>query len=270
MRKSQVLLTTYVLVVVTFLMAPIVIIVLFSFNGSAGLSFPIRSLSLRWYQAAVHDDTILLALRNSLIVGGVALAVVAVIGGPAAWAIARYRFPGRSALLATLTAPVALPGLFLGIALLSFFSRNHVRPSLLTVTVAHVLYTLGYFILVAVSRFAGIDPQLDEAARTLGASRLASVRLVIWPLVRPALLASLVLCLALSLDEFVITFFVIGPQNTLPIVIFSNVRTTVTPEINAVATFLLVVSWLAVGLAAVLIRGRERRRRTSPIPLPLP
>jgi spermidine/putrescine transport system permease protein len=246
-------------VVLVFLMAPVVVIILFSFNSRQSLSFPIEGLSPRWYEQAVANGTLTTALQNSVIVAAGALAIIVLIATPAAWYLARSTSRVRGLLLAASVAPLALPGLFIGIALLTYFGRLGLRPSLTTVTIAHVLYAMGFYVLIAGRRFAALDVAFEEAARTLGASRAQTVRLIIWPAVRPALVAALALCLALSLDEFIISFFVIGPENTLPIVIFSNIRTTVTPEINAVATFLLVVSWISVGLAAWMARGRAVR-----------
>jgi ABC-type spermidine/putrescine transport system permease subunit II len=261
MRTRRIVFGAYVGAVLVFLLAPIAVIVAFSLNEARRLSFPIEGLSGRWYVEAFTDDKVIDALVTSLTVGGAMLGVVALVGTPAAWAIARHRFPGRTVLLATVLAPLTMPGLFIGIALLTFFVAMGVPLSLRTVVVAHVVYTLGFYVLVASSRFAGLDAAYDEAARTLGASRAQSLRLVVWPLVRPALLAALALCFALSLDEFVMTFYVIGPENTLPIVIFSNVRSAVSPSINAIATLLLVASWLTVAAAALLARGLGRRRR---------
>jgi ABC-type spermidine/putrescine transport system permease subunit II len=261
MRRRGLLLNIYVATVMTFLLAPVVIIILFSFNSQRSLTLPIQGFSLRWYVEAFTNATFRRALVNSLAIGGVTLAAVALIGTPAAWAIARRRFPGRAALLATLVAPLTMPGLFVGIALLTYFVTLGIPLSLRTVVFAHVIYTLGFYVLAASSRFAGLDPALEEAARTLGAGRLTSARLITWPLVRPALLAALALCLALSLDEFIITFYVIGPENTLPIVIFANIRSVISPVINSIAAMLLVASWLSVALAAVLIGSLGRRRR---------
>jgi spermidine/putrescine transport system permease protein len=258
MRRG--LLTVYVCLVLAFLMAPIVIIVLFSLNQRQSLTFPIELLSFRWYEQAAANATLTTALENSLLVAAGALALVVLIGTPAAWAIARVQFRGRRVLLATLVAPLTLPGLFIGIALLTFFARLEVEPSLRTVVVAHVLFTVGFYVLVMSAQFSALDPALVEAARTLGARRVAILRLIIWPTVRPALLGAVALCFALSMDEFLITFFVIGPENTLPIVIFSNIRVSVTPEIAATATFLLALSWVAVAIAAFVTYGREFRR----------
>jgi spermidine/putrescine transport system permease protein len=257
----KLLLGAYVSLALVFLILPVVVIVIFSFNSGSNLSFPLRGLATSWYTTAFNDPKMVSALVNSLIVGGGMLVLVALIGTPAAWAIARHRFPGRGLLLAAILAPVCLPGLFIGTSLLSFFAFVEIHPSLRTVVVAHAVYTLGFFVVIAAARFAALDPALEEAAWTLGAGRLAVARLIVWPLVRPALFAALALCLALSLDEFVITFFVIGAQNTLPIVIFSNVRTVVTPEINAVASILLLASWVSVGVAALLIQSGARRAR---------
>jgi spermidine/putrescine transport system permease protein len=260
MRARKLVLIGYVTLVMAFLLLPVLVIIAFSFNDARSLSLPIEGLSLQWYREAFASPRFTRALQNSLTIGAVTLAGIAIIGTPAAWAIGRYRFRGRGALLAALVMPLTLPGLFIGVALLTYFVSVDVRPSLQTVVVAHMIYTLGFYVLVASSRFAGLDPALDEAARTLGAGRLASLRLITWPLVRPALLGALALCFALSLDEFIITFYVIGPDSTLPIVIFANVRTTVSPVINAIATMLLLASWLSVAFATVVIGGRGKKR----------
>lgn len=266
MRVGERAIGVYVAAVLVFLMAPVAVIVLFSFNAGQNLSFPIESMSTRWYGRAAGNATLTTSLQNSLIVATGALVTIVLVATPASWYLARSRSRARGLLLVATVAPLALPGLFIGIALLTYFGRLGLRPSLLTVTIAHVLYTMGFYVLIASRRFAALDPAHEEAARTLGASRAQSLRLIVWPAVRPALIAALALCLALSLDEFVISFFVIGPENTLPIVIFSNIRTTVTPQINAVATFLLVLSWVSVGLAAWMARDRAARRREAPTP----
>jgi spermidine/putrescine transport system permease protein len=266
MKLGERLIGVYVAVVLVFLMAPVVVIVLFSFNAGQSLSFPIEGLSTRWFDQAAGNATLRAALQNSLIVAAGALLTIVVIATPAAWYLARSRSRARGLLLAATVAPLALPGLFIGIALLTYFGRLGLRPSLTTVTIAHVLYTMGFYVLIASRRFAALDPAYEDAARTLGASAAQRLRLIVWPAVRPALIAALALCLALSLDEFIISFFVIGPENTLPIVIFSNIRTTVTPQINAVATFLLVISWVSVGVAAWMSRDRAARRRAGTIP----
>ena len=266
MRAGDRLIGLYVTAVLVFLMAPVAVIVLFSFNAGQSLSFPIESLSTSWYERAAANETLTTSLQNSLIVAAGALLAIVILATPAAWYVARSRSRLRGLLLAATVAPLALPGLFIGIALLTYFGRIGMRPSLTTVTIAHVLYTMGFYVLIASRRFAALDPAFEEAARTLGASRGQSLRLVVWPAVRPALVAAVALCLALSLDEFIISFFVIGPENTLPIVIFSNIRTTITPQINAVATFLLVLSWISVGLAAWLASDRAARRRRGTTP----
>ena len=265
MKLTDRLLGGYVSLILVFLMAPVLVIIVFSFNATPSLSLPIRALSTRWYATAISDTDLLAALQASLLVGAGALITVVVIATPAAWVVARSRSRQvRTVLLFATVLPLALPGLFIGIGLLTFFRKIGVAPSLATVMVAHVLYTIGFYMIIASRRFAALDPLFAEAAATLGATRTQVTRLVVWPAVRPALIAALALCLALSLDEFIITFFVIGPQNTLPIVIFSNIRTTVTPEINAIATVLLVASWVAVGVAAFSVAGRSARRSTQP------
>lgn len=260
MSAGRVLLTVYVGLVCTFLVLPVVVIIAFSFNDAQSLALPIEGLSLRWYEEAFTSSRFRQALVNSVTIGGLTLVGVAVIGTPVAWAIGRYRFPGRSALLSVAVLPLTLPGLFIGVALLTYFVSLGTPRSLRTVVVAHIIWTIGFFVLVASSRFAGLDRALDEAAQTLGAGRLATLRMVTWPIVRPALIAALALCFALSLDEFIITFYVVGPDTTLPILIFANVRSTISPVVNAIATLLLVASWVSVAIAGVVLGGLGRAR----------
>jgi spermidine/putrescine transport system permease protein len=132
-----------------------------------------------------------------------------------------------------------LPGLFLGIGLLSLFVRTHTDLSLGTVTVGHVIYTLPYFFLVASNRLLRFDPLLEETARDLGAGSFTTFRKVTLPIIAPALIAGGLVVFSLSWDEVLITFFTVGSQNTLPLLIYSRVRQAVDPSINAISTLLL-------------------------------
>jgi spermidine/putrescine transport system permease protein len=142
--------------------------------------------------------------------------------------------------------PIALPGLLLGVSLLSFFNWLHVQLSLWTVIVGHVLLTLPFVVLVMMSRLTGFDRSLEDAARDLGASAFDTFRHVTFPLIRPSVIGSALLVVALSLDEFIVTFFTIGPENTLPIVIWGQMRQGVSPTVNAISTIMLVTTLVLV------------------------
>ncbi len=245
-RRRVPWLHVYVALVLLFLFAPLVLVVLFSFNKTASLTFPWDPASLRWYRDVMSSSALKDGAESSLRVAAVTAGVVVVVGTLAALGMTRHRFRGQAALNALFIAPAALPGLFIGIALVTFFVQTGVTLSLWTVTVGHVLYTLPYFYLVASARLQRFDPALEETARDLGAGPWTAFRRVTLPLIAPALIAGAMIVVALSWDEILITFFTIGNQSTLPMVIFSSIRHSVDPSVNAISTFLLSGSLLFI------------------------
>jgi spermidine/putrescine transport system permease protein len=238
-RRGDWWLLVYTILIFVFLFAPIFIVVLFSFNQTASLTFPYHGWSLRWYRAVFGSPDYRAAILASLKVALVTVVTVTVVGTLAAIAVTRYSFRGRAALRSVVLVPAALPGLFLGMALLSFFVRTNVSPSLWTATIGHVIYMLPYFFLVASSRLQRFDPMMEENARDLGAGPFRSFVKVTLPVIVPSLLAGTLVVFSLSWDEVFITFFTIGPENTLPLLIYSRVKQSVDPSINAISTLLL-------------------------------
>ena len=239
---------------------PLGIVVLFSFHSTGGLSFPFEGFSLRWYREVFGDEGFRDALLNSTIV-----AVATSVGHARARHHGRLRpepharagCARRVAIL--LFVPVTLPGLFIGIALLSYFSRLEINLSLRTVVLAHLVYVLPYFLLIAVAAFSRLDPALEESAADLGATPWQVFWRVTMPQVWPVLAGATCLAFALSFDEFIITFFVIGPDSTLPMFIWSGLRRTVDPSINVVSTVLMAVTIL-LWVVAFLFTVRAGRR----------
>ena len=232
-------LAVYTILVFAFLFVPVLMVVLFSFNRTASFTFPFHGWSLQWYRAVFSSPDYRSAIFASLKVALVTVAIVASIGTLAAIAVTRHSTRGREALRSILLVPAALPGLFLGIALLSLFIRTKTELSLGTATVGHVIYTLPYFFLVASSRLLRFDPLLEESARDLGAGWWTTFRKVTLPIIAPALIAGALVVFSLSWDEVLITFFTIGSQNTLPLLIYSKVKQASDPSINAISTLLL-------------------------------
>ncbi|MGH3731262.1 MAG: ABC transporter permease [Micromonosporaceae bacterium] len=247
--------------VMLFLYVPIVILVVFSFNAGGSLSFPLQGLSLRWYSEVLSDPVFRAALQNSVVVGLITAASTGVLGTLAAHALTLCPPRWRS-LVALLTfAPITLPGLFLGLALLSFFAEVKIPLSLWTVACGHFIFTLPYFVMIARAALDRIDPGYEETAADLGASSFQRFTKVTLPNVWPILLAGAVLAFALSFDEFIITFFIVGPDGTLPMIIWSQMRRTVDPSINAVATLLLLVSVVStLGVAALVAVRRQAQK----------
>jgi ABC-type spermidine/putrescine transport system permease subunit II len=236
----------YTILVFVFLFAPIALVVLFSFNKTASLTFPFHGFSLRWYRAVFGSSLYRDAILASLRVAAITVVVVVVVGTLAGIGVTRYDFRGNRVVRAFLLFPAALPGLFVGIALLGFFVQTKVSLSLWTVTAGHLIYVLPYFFLVVVTRLQRFDYLLEEAARDLGSGPWTTFRRVTLPLIAPSLIAGALVVFSLSWDEVFITFFTIGAQNTLPLVIYSTVKQSVDPSVNAVSTLLLAGSLVFV------------------------
>jgi spermidine/putrescine transport system permease protein len=246
-----------------FLYLPLVMVVLFSFHKTGGLSFPFKGFSTRWYEDVFASDEFRRALENSAIVATVSAAITLVLGTAAAYGLTRASPFMRAPLAALFFVPLTLPGLFLGISLLTYFARLDLQLSLRTVIIAHAVYVFPYFLLIARATLDRVDRTLEESAADLGASPLTTFRRVTLPQIWPLLVGATVLAFALSFDEFIITFFVIGADSTLPMYIWSSLRRTVDPSINVISTVLMVVTILLWVIAFVVVFRSERRRRRS-------
>jgi spermidine/putrescine transport system permease protein len=245
-RRGIGVLHVYVALLLLFLFLPLAVLIVFSFSASGQLRFPITGLSLRWYREVFTTSAVTSGIMASLGVAAVTGAIVMAVGTLAAVIVQRYPFRGAGVVTGMILAPAALPGLVIGIALLNFFGDLHLTLSLLTVTVGHVIYTLPYFYLVLSARLRRFDPMLEEAATDLGAGPVQRFRRVTAPLIAPAIVASAFVVLALSWDEFQITFFTIGDQSTLPLVIWSRARLSIDPSVNAIGTLMVAGSLLVV------------------------
>jgi spermidine/putrescine transport system permease protein len=235
-----------------FLYLPILVVVIMSFNDSENL-FVWRGFSLRWYPELFADEQIMQALANTLIVATGATAIATVLGTLLAYGIQHYTRGGL--IRAFAIAPAILPDLLLGIGLLTFFSLLSITLGLHSVILAHAVFATAFVTAIVLARMANLDPSLEEASRDLGAGPLRTFMRITLPQLAPGIVAGALLAFTLSIDEFVIAFFTTAPtQPTLPIVIYSMVRFGVTPEVNALATLLLLVSVVTVIAAQRLTR----------------
>jgi ABC-type spermidine/putrescine transport system permease subunit II len=255
---------------VLFLWGPLLVVVFFSLHSTAALSFPFKGFSFRWYDEIFSSAEVRSAAENSLIVATVTAATTLLLGTLAAYGLTRTSSRARGPLALLFFLPITLPGLFIGTALLVAFARVEMTLSLTTVVVAHLVYVFPFFFLIARAALDRLDPALEEAAADLGAGRWLVFRRVTLPQVWPVLVGAACLAFALSFDEFVITFFVIGPDSTLPMFIWSSLRRTIDPSINAISTLLLLFTLLLFIVTFVLTSWSERRRRGSDEPLVVP
>lgn len=245
--------------VLGFLYLPIFFLVLFSFNEPRTPGLPITGLTLHWYEVAAANGVLLDAVKNSLIVSVMVAILATVIGTMAAFALVRGRLRHADSIRIASTMPIMLPGILLGIGLLIFFRRVlDLELSLLTVIAGHLVFTIPFVVLIVAARLQGFDRRLEWAAADLGANSSQSLRYVILPLIWPAIAAGALISVTLSIDEFIITFFTVGPQVTLPLYIYTQVKFGVTPEVNAVATVLLVSTVLLLVVSGLVLRGGRK------------
>jgi ABC-type spermidine/putrescine transport system permease subunit II len=240
-------LSLYTLVGYVFLFAPIVVLIVFSFNDSRR-NFQWKGFTLDWYPKLLTNDEVLDALWVTLRLAAVAVIVSVILGTLLGLALARLRFRGRAATETLLLVPVVTPEIIMGLSLLVFFAQLFGgRGSFLQLAVAHITFCISYVAIVVRARAAGMDPRLEEAARDLGASALGAFRYVTLPLIMPAVLSGGLLAFALSFDDYVVTTFNAGVgSSTLPLYIYGKVKFGVTPEINAISTIIVAITAIAV------------------------
>jgi spermidine/putrescine transport system permease protein len=252
-----------------FLWLPLLVVVLFSLHTTASLSFPFDGFSLRWYERIFESPEVRAAARNSLVVATSTALITLVLATLAAYGMSRSRSRWRAPLSLLFFLPITLPGLFIGVALLIAFSQLEYSLSLVTVTIAHLVYVFPFYFLLARAALERLDPALEEAAADLGATGWTIFRRVTLPQVWPVLVGAACLAFALSFDEFIITFFVVGPDPTLPLFIWSSLRRTIDPSINAISTLLLAFTVVLFVVTFALTSWGERRRRGTVDPLAL-
>lgn len=252
-----------VLLVLVFLYAPLAIVVLFSFHSTGNLSFPFEGFSTRWYREVLASNEFRDAFKASVIVATTTSIVTLLIGTAAAYGMTRVPSRLRPPLAFLFFLPLTVPGLFVGIGLLSWFTKLDVQASLTTVTVAHLVYVFPYYLLIAGAALDRLDVALEESAQDLGANAWLVFWRVTIPQIWPLLAGATSLAFALSFDEFIITFFVIGPQSTLPMFIWSSLRRTVDPSINVVSTLLMAITMLLWIVAFFFTMRSERLRQRT-------
>ena len=254
------LLRLFFFLVVVFLYAPIVILLIFSFNDSAVPTFPLSGFTLHWYHQFLVNADLRASLETSAIIAALSSLGAVVLGILASIALTRRRFRGRAAVSALLLSPLVIPYVVFGISLLLLFHQLGVPRSLLTVVIGHIVITLPYTILVIVPRLSQIDVSLEEAAFDLGASRLRTFRSITLPLILPAVVSAFLIAFTTSFDEYAVASFVVGTRVTFPIYLYAALRfPDQLPQVIAVAVVVLMVSLTVVIAAEIGRRVAERR-----------
>jgi spermidine/putrescine transport system permease protein len=253
-------LPVYAVAYIVFLYLPVALLPLFSFNDAATASFPLRGFTTRWYQALAGEPTLADALVNSLIVGAAAATIATALGFCAARAITRYRFRGQKPAQAMIMAPLFLPEIIVAVSLLVVLLWLGLELSLATVVLGHVLACLPYAVTVLLASFEGFDVSLEEASADLGEGPLMTLWRVTLPVVVPGIISAFIVAFTISLDEFVLAFFLCGDEPTLPIYIWGQLRFAAKlPVVMALGTLMLLASIVLVMVAELVRRRGEAR-----------
>lgn len=249
------------ILILAFLYLPLVVVIWYSFNESSVISFPIKEYSLKWYVKMWNNDSLMAAVKNSILVALSSAFIALLIGLPAAFAIYKFKFPGKALLEKIILTPITLPGIITGVAMLSFFPVMGINLSLTAVTIGHTTFLIAIMVTQLLGRFKRLDPFLEQAAYDLGATPLRTFFSVIIPNIQTAIIGATLLSLVLSMDEIPVTFFLLARENTLPIELFGMMRRAVTPEINAISTLVFLFSSLLILISLRFTKEIETQKR---------
>lgn len=261
-------LRTFFFLCLCFLYAPIVILVVFSFNDSPFPSLPLAGFTLRWYRELFANSSLLASLVSSAKVAATSSLITVCLAVVASIALVRRRFVGKPAIIGLFVMPLIVPYVVLGVSLLVAFRQFGVPLSLSTVVAGHVVLSFPYAILVLVPRLNGIDVRLEEAAVDLGARGIRVFRSITLPLILPAVVSAFLIGFTISFDEYAVASFLVGNEVTFPVYLFSQLRfPDRLPQVMAVAVIVMVFS---VGLVLAAEVGRRRAERRLELGVPPP
>jgi len=259
MISGWTLIKLYTLVVYIWMFTPIVAVVILAFNPQQFGSFPMEGFSFKWFVKLAHNSTILDAFKNSMVLGTLTAIFSTAVGIPAAMAFIRYEFRGKELINTLLIAPIMIPEVVLGVALLLFIRWLQQPKSFAMLVVGHVVLTLPYVLLIVQARLVGIKREYEEAALSLGASPFQTFQEITFPLLAPAIFAGMLFSFTISFDDVTATLFWATAQNqTVPVKIFGMLRNSISPEINALGTVMIALTVSTPLLAGYLTRRFAR------------
>jgi len=254
-------LVVYAVAYMLFLYAPVILLPLFAFNDATVVAFPLTGFTTKWFDLLWTTDALHGAVRNSAFVAMSTATISTLLGACAARSAANYSFPGQKGVMGFIMLPLVLPEIIVAVALLVMLMQLGMSLSLWTVIAGHVLICTPFSIAILSSAFAGMESSLEEASLDLGETRWGTFRRVTLPLIMPGVISSLLITFTISLDEFIISFFLTGTDVTLPVYIWSQLRfPSKLPSVMALGTILLAVS-VALLIVAEVFRRRATRRQ---------
>jgi spermidine/putrescine transport system permease protein len=243
-----------------YLFIPIFIVILYSFNDNKGrFNFTWQGFTLKHWQHPFANTDLTTALQNSLVIALATVVIAVALGTFMALALVRYGFRGKTVTDLFVFLPLATPEVVLGASLLGLFLTLHVGTGMVTIVIAHVMFTVSYVVVTVRARLEGMDRHIEEAAMDLGATEWTTFRKVTLPMIAPGVASAALLAAAISIDDYVVTSFNAGATQTFPLFIFGATRQGVPAEVNVLATLLLAVVLVLMALNVALQRTRARR-----------
>lgn len=252
-------LRAWLVIVFAFIFAPIVFSVIFSFNSDRFPTIPLGSFTTEWYEKILADPDVWEAALNSVIVSVSVSVLATLLGFCTAYSDYRFRFRFKGPYLALVLLPPTIPLIIMALAMLAWFSKIGISGQLWAVIIAHTVLTAPFAMAIIRIRLNQIDPDLEAAAWNLGASEWRTVREVIVPFCKPAILSAMCLTAAVSFDEFAVAWFVSGLNKTVPVIILEIVQGNIDPQVNAIGTFVFAISMTLVVLAQIIFIARVGR-----------
>jgi len=242
-----------------FLYLPIIILIVFSFNDTK-LNILFEGFTLKWYQILPSNSTLLEALKNTLTVAISSTVISTIVGTVSAFGLYKYEFKGKKLINEILYIPIVIPEIVLGISLLSVYTLMNMSLGMFTLIIAHITFSIPYVIVSVRSSLQGMDKELEEASSDLGANSIQTFFKVTLPSIAPGIMSGAVLAFTLSMDDVVISYFTSGPDsNTLPLYIYSMIKSGITPDVNAMFTIMIAITLL--GLTVYSVMSYKKRVR---------
>ena len=259
MRNHKLLDNLYLLLIFIFLFLPIFVLIVFSFNSSR-LNIVFEHFTFYWYKELFHNQVLLDSLFNTLIVAVVSTLVATIIGTISSYGIKKYDFIGKKYITKLLYIPIIIPEIVLGISLLCIYSLFKLKLGMFSLILSHIAFAIPFVIVNVNSSLDAMHPNIEEAASDLGANKIQTLLRVVFPCLMPGILSGAQLAFTLSLDDVVVSYFTAGPDsNTLPLQIFSMIKSGVTPDVNALITIMLLMIFLGLNISMFISVRRMKR-----------
>lgn len=260
MNKNSKLKNLIIILTFTFLFAPIFILVLYSFNSSK-MNITFEHFTFYWYGELFKNSNLLEAFLNTIIIAFTSTAISTVVGTISAIGLYKYNFPFKKIINGLIYIPIVIPEIVLGISLLSVYTITNLELGMFSLILSHIAFSIPFVITSVRSTLTLLPKEYEEAAYDLGASRFSVLSKITLPLIMPGIISGATLALTLSLDDVVISYFTAGPgSNTLPLKIYSMIKTGITPDVNALSSLMLLVTIIVLTISAIYQTRKIARR----------